>query len=160
MKMSTRRRPHLESLEPMLLLSSMVHAEVTHAIRPASPVALSGTFHVTGRQFHAPRGHGPDLPAFFAAGGSGNLAGIGRAKAELVTVPAAPGYVVVLLTGRGAVSLLTEGPLPAAGPSAASPYAVVDGSGPILGMVNGSGTISITKAAAHGGRTSFDIRLS
>jgi hypothetical protein len=162
MKKSTRRRPELEPLEAMLLMST-VSAEAHHA---AKAVAQAGPIQMVGT-FPALKSHTipatPDSPAEPVLYGLGNLAKLGRA---LIIVPknsspSSPEDFDLFINKKGFGSFSAQISLPAKGATITTPY-VSDNLGESYfpDDVNQNGTVTISDVVSKGGKSSYVLKLS
>jgi hypothetical protein len=148
MKRSTRRRPELEPLEPLVLLS----ASSRHAPKPAPVppvVSLSGSVHATGKL--SSRG--------LAVVGTGDLSPVGpvglKYSANLLT----PSLSVTLRSKHGKIILVGDSLLAPGTSSGSIHYRVIGGTGSYLGAT-GSGNASVEVGSLAGGKTTLDVTFS
>ena len=161
MKKSTRRRPELEPLETMLLMST-VSAEAHHAAKaaaPAGPIQLVGTFPVKSVTTPAKHGNPAETDLF----GRGNLAGLGRAAiiASENSSPDSPGVFELAISKQGVGVYNAPITLPAKGATITLPYSADNqGEWYLPDDINLTGTISISDVVAKNGKSSYVIKLS
>jgi hypothetical protein len=161
MKTPPRRRPEFESLESMLLLSTLTQPiPAAAASGPPQQLTLTGTLHLTGSQHKAQRSHGQAIPASFEATGSGNVSGLGHVKVALITLPGNPGYILALGNKHTALSLITQTSLSGDGSPTTAEYGVVDGEGAVPRSLNYLGNITATETVLKGGKSAITIKLS
>ncbi len=160
MRKSTRRRPELEPLETMLLMST-VSAEAHHAakaVAPAGPVQLSGTFQLKTEKFPAELGL---IPASTGFVGSGNLGKFGRTQVIVEGAEgSSPFYIVGLKGGKGYLALGAQISIPTKGASTTAEFYAIDGNGGPIDNVNPTGTITISDVVSKGGKSSYVLKLS
>jgi hypothetical protein len=148
MKRSTRRRPELESLEPLVLLS----ASSNHVPRPTSPppvVSLVGSIHATG----AVSNKG------LSVSGKGDLGPVGPVSLKYSTDLLTPSLSVTLGSKRGKIFLVGDSPLPQGTSSGSIHYRVIGGTGPYI-KATGSGNASVAVGSLLGGKTTLDVTFS
>ncbi len=163
MKKSTRRRPELESLEAVVLMSTVV-AEAHHAapkaavVAPSGPVPLSGTFALKSQNFPAVKGLIPATTGFV---GSGSLGQFGRTGVLVENLGGAtPGYIIALEGKSGYFALMADISLPAKGATTTATYDAIDGDGGPIDHANPTGTITISDVVSKGGKASYVLKLS
>ncbi len=167
-KLSRRRRPELETLESVTLLSTLgpapavhapaVHAPVVHveATRkptpPAAPpvVALHGTIHTTGKLTG---------PSTVSVSGSGNLGSVGTASVKLTANLASPPSSVTLSARKGRLILAESTPLLISGNGGSTTYTIVGGTGSYA-HATGSGTVSALYSIAKGNKVTLNLRFA
>jgi hypothetical protein len=148
MKKSTRRRPELESLEPLLLLS----AGAKHAPRPtpAPPVvSLSGSIHASGKL--SSKG--------LSVSGTGDLSQVGPVSLKYSANLLTPSLSVTLGSKHGKIILVGDGLLAPGTTSGSIHYRVIGGTGSYLGAT-GSGTASVSLGTTQGGKATLDVTFS
>ncbi len=157
-KMSRRRRPELETLESVTLLSSFGHAAAVQAeaahktIAPTAPpvVALHGTIHATGKLSGS---------TTLAVSGSGNLGAVGTASAKVRVDLANPPSSITLSARKGRLVLAESSPLLTSGNGGSTTYTVVGGTGSYA-HATGSGTVTALYSIAKGNRVTLNLRFS
>jgi len=151
-KKSTRRRPEVESLESMMLLSTFVHAEA-HTSRPpvvvSSQVTLRGTIHAKGNLT------GDTL----TIAGSGNLGKVGNASFNLNTSLLAPTSTATLSTRGGRINLVANNGSVFGSNSGTITYTIQGGSGSHASAF-GSGTIHVSLTQINGTKVKADLRFT
>jgi hypothetical protein len=156
MRKSTRRRPEVETLETLILLSTVVAS--VHQAAPTGPVQLEGTFRL--RPERLPAGPGSIVGSEGLAG-SGNLGEFGRVEVVVEGMPiATPGFLIALDGRRGYLALATQLTPPGRGATASAPYAAIDGDGGPIDQVNPTGTVTITASPFKAGKPSYILKLS
>jgi len=150
-KKSTRRRPELESLESLMLLSA---SGAHHGGRPPAhvapvTVALSGTIHATGQI------QGNHL----TVKGSGDLNPVGHATLQYSTRVDNPSLSVTLETKHGKLLLVGDSPIATATTSGSTHYRVIGGTGSYT-QATGSGTASVALGTPHNGREPLGVTFS
>jgi hypothetical protein len=162
MKKSTRRRPGFESLESLMLLSTVmaeaVHAAKTPAqVAPSLPLALSGTGQVTA---HITLNMLRSLAFKFS--GSAQLEPIGHASLSLTLTAQSDATVAVvnltLSTKHGKIDLQGSYSNPSE-TSVTFGYSVIGGTG-MYARATGSGTITAGVGTPHGRTTSLNLTFS
>ncbi len=156
MKKSTRIRPVLESLESMMLLSTMtpdVHelAKKTPVVTPieSGPVTLAGTLHGTGTT----NGTTASLS------GSGNLGKVGIADFKLHVTLASPPTTVTLATRRGNLDLSTTSPLVGSGSTGSTTYTITGGT-KFYADATGSGSATASYSLLKSGRLKLTVHFA
>ena len=161
MKKSTRRRPELETLETVVLMST-VSAEAHHAakpVAPAGPVQLLGTFPLKPRTTPA----SPSDPAQTDLVGQGNLAGLGHSFVDIdsFTFSQSRTSIDVISRSRGIVDLTAPISLPARGATVSQPYLVgIGGEDSFDNGVKPTGTVTISDIVGKNGKDSYVLKLS
>lgn len=156
-KKSTRRRPTVESLESMTLLSTvtagMLHAAkappVIVAPTPAV-VVLSGTIHASGKVTGAGTG---------TASGSGNLGKVGTASFKVSIDLKNPPSAVTLTTKHGKLYLAGDNTLFTGSTSGTSHYTITGGTGSYL-HATGSGNVSGSYSLLRGNKLSITLSFT
>ena len=156
-KKSTRLRPTVESLESMMLLST-IHVGVLQAekatkahVTPAPPVvALSGTIHASGKVTGATTG---------TVSGSGNLGKVGTASFKVSVNLSNPPSGVTLTTKHGNIYLASEAALFTGSNSGTSTYVVTGGTGSYL-HATGSGTLSGSYTLLKGNKLAVTLKFT
>lgn len=155
MKKSTRIRPVVESLESMMLLSTVVgelHSHVAPAVHvvtaEATTVALHGTL----------TGSGKISGTSASVSGSGNLGSVGKTTFKTNVSLTNPPSNVVLSTKKGNLYLQASSALIGAGSSGSTTY-VITGGTKSYAHATGSGSVTASYALAHG-KLSLTIHLS
>ncbi len=148
MKKSTRIRPVVQSLESMMLLSTMtpdLHALARRAPVVVAPVPtvdlhLQGTLHGTGTV----RGTSASI------GGSGNLAPVGSTSFRINKINLNnPPTTVTLATRRGNLYLATTSPIIGAGSNGSATYNVIGGT-KTYAHATGTGTVAASYTLVRG----------
>jgi len=154
---STRRRPTVESLESMTLLSTvsagLLHvAKVTPVhVAPTPPVvALSGTIHATGKVTGATTGN---------VSGSGRLGKVGTASFKLAIDLNNPPSTVTLTTGRGKIFLTGDEPLVTGATSGSLHYTITGGTKSYLNAT-GSGHVSGSYTLLKGNKVAVTLTFT
>ena len=156
MKKTTRIRPVLESLESMMLLSTLtpeVHelAKKTTVVTPieSGPVTLAGTLHGTGKT------NGTTA----SVSGSGNLGKVGTAGFKLNVTLANPPTTVTLATRKGNLYLATTSPLVGAGSTGSTTYKIIGGS-KFYTDATGSGTATASYSLLKSGKLNLTVHFA
>jgi len=157
-KKSTRRRLELESLESMLLLSTVVAESVAHAARttpvhvaPVPPVVtLSGTIHASGKITGATTGF---------ASGSGNLGKVGTASFKIAVDLNNPPSKVTLSTRHGNLFLASTSPIVSATGSSSAQYSIAGGTGS-YNHATGSGTLFASYSVLKGNKLAITLTFA
>jgi hypothetical protein len=148
MKRSTRRRPELESLEPMVLLSGgLKHAPPPTPVPPV--VSLVGSIHASGKL----------TSQVVSVGGSGDLDSVGRVSVKYSADVLTPSASVTLGTKHGKIILVGDSLLAPGTNSGSIHYRVIGGTGSYLGAT-GSGNASVTVDPLKGGKVTLDVTFS
>ncbi len=160
-KKSRRRRPEVEGLETLALLSGFahagvahvgaVHAEATKSTPSVAVVALHGTIHATGKL------SGETL----SVSGSGNLGSVGTASAKVAANLLSPPSTVTLSTKRGNIVLAEDAgtALLTSGSTGTGTYHVAGGTGSYAHST-GSGTITASFSLAKGNKVTLNLKFS
>lgn len=157
-KKSHRRRPELETLEAVTLLSTFghtlapaVHAPAVHAAAtPAiTTVALHGTIHATGKL----------SGTTVAVSGSGNLGAVGSASAKVTVNLLHPPSSITLSAKKGKLVLAEDSPLLTSGNGGSTTYHVASGTGSYA-HATGSGTVTATYSLAKGNKVTLNFKFS
>lgn len=150
MKKSTRRRPELEPLEAVVLMSAVA--------KVSAPVQLEGTFALKSHEFPAEAGL---IPASTGFVGSGNLGKFGRTTVVVESLGGSPPlYVIGLGDKSGYLALGAQITLPAKGASTSASYQAFDGDGGAIDHANETGTVTISDVVTKGGKSSYVLKLS
>ncbi len=151
-KKSRRRRPELETLEAVTLLSTFAHAEARHVPVPVTPpvVALHGTIHASGKV------SGSEV---LTASGSGNLGAVGSTSLRVTASLVSPPSTITLSAKRGKLVLAEDSPLLIAGGAGSTTYHVAGGTGPYA-HATGSGTVAASYSLLKGNRVALTINFS
>jgi hypothetical protein len=172
MKKSTRRRPELEPLETMVLMSTFVAEArqvvppISRVLVPAAPVGHTVAFQVSGLPSRTSQ------PASSSTIGPGNPSRFAPMRTTVTTLDGYGGYHLatgvttspVIISGatspHGGASLFSQGSSGVARISTASQQSLGGGTGPIRFVINGSGTITRTTTTMGVARSSGLIKPS
>jgi hypothetical protein len=144
MKRSTRRRPELESLEPLVLLS---HAPTPTPARPV--VSLVGTIHASGKL----------NSQVVSVSGSGDLGPVGKVSLKYFADVLVPSASVTLKGKHGKIILVGDSLLPPGSNSGTIHYRVIGGTNS-YGGATGSGEATVTVDPLKGNKVKLDITFS
>ena len=161
MKKSTRVRPAVESLESMMLLSTVV-AHVHELAAPAAHVAPAAAPTVSAEAtitLHGTlTGSGKISGTSATVSGSGNLGSVGKTTFKLTANLLNPPTSVTLSTKKGNLYLQASSALVGSGASGSTTYSIVGGT-KSYAHATGSGTVLGTYSLAKG-KLAVTIRFS
>ena len=156
MKKSTRIRPVVESLESMMLLSTVVAELHPHALPAAHVVTAEATTTVDLQG--TLKGSGTISKTTATVSGSGNLGKVGTTTFKTKINLASPPSNVVLSTKKGNLYLQASSALVGSGSSGSTTYEITGGT-KSYAHATGAGTVAATYTLAKG-KLSLTIHFS
>ena len=157
-KKSHRRRPELETLEAVTLLSTFghtlapaVHAPAVHAAATTAitSVALHGTIHATGKL----------SGTTVAVSGSGSLGAVGSASVKVTANLLSPPSTITLSAKKGKLVLAENSALLTSVNGGSTTYHIAGGTGSYA-HTTGSGTVTAIYSIAKGNKVTLNLKFT